>query len=114
MEVFTPVTYPRRQLNPELRKSAQTSMRDAAIANRQKARGEVPARNGFSGPMLTTLSGFTNQSELSRALNAERVTASPRMIARLEALAQAVGFVGDVFADEAEVEPVPAAQGASL
>ena len=115
MEVFTPVTYPRRQLNPELRKAVHSSMRNAADANRQAARGEVPAAHGFSGPVLTTLAAFTHQSELSRALHAEHIAASPRMVARLEALAQAVGFVGDVFADEEhEAEHVAAAQGASL
>ena len=115
MEVFTPVTYPRRELNPELRKAVHASMRNAADANRQRARGEVPACSGFSGPVLTTLSYFTHQSELSRALNADRVTASPRMVARLQALARAVGFVGSVFLDEEPIiEHSATAQGASL
>lgn len=115
MEVFTPVTYPRRQLNPELRKAVHASMRDAANANRQRARGEVPACSGFSGPVLTTLASFTHQSELSRALNAEYVTASPRMVARLQALARAIGFVGNVFADEEPIlEDAATEHGASL
>lgn len=115
MEVFTPITYPRRRLNPEFRKAVHASMRNAANANRQRARGEVPACGGFSGPVLTTLAYFTHQSELSRALNAECVTASPRMVARLQALARAVGFVGSVFADEEPViEHTETAQGASL
>jgi hypothetical protein len=116
MEVFTPVTYPRNQLNPELRKAAQQSMRDAWMANRQRARGEVPARTGFSGAVLTTLSGFTTQSELSRALNAETVAASPRMVYRLTKLAEAIGFTGRLFvADKQEPEQSEKpAEGATL
>lgn len=110
-----PATYPKRVLNPELRDAVRQSMANARKAKWQRLRGETVTVHGHTGSILTTLAEFPHTSELSRVLSVDQVVASPRMIARLNKLAQAVDFVGDVFEDQAPIIEHPAtAQGAAL
>lgn len=110
-----PIIYPKRKLNPEFRIAVRTSMANAHKAKWQLLRGEVPTAHGLSGTVLSTLANFTHQSELSRVLNAPTVGASPRTMFRLKALAQAVGFDGDIFADQQPiVEHAAPAHGVRL
>lgn len=110
-----PAIYPKRVLNPELRDAVRQSMANARKAKWQRLRGEAVTVNGHTGSVLTTLAEFPHTSELSRVLSTGSVVASPRMIARLTKLAQAVGFDGDVFADQQPVVEHPATElGAAL
>ena len=109
-----PIIYPKRKLNPDFRLAVRTSMANAHKAKWEHLRGQVPTVRGLSGTALATLSGFTHQSELSRVLNAETIGASPRIMARLKALAQAIGFEGYIFADQQPIVEVKASeQGAT-
>lgn len=110
-----PAIYPKRVLNPELRDAVRQSMANARRAKWQRLRGQTVTVHGHTGSVLTTLAEFPHTSELSRVLSTGTVVASPRMIARLTKLAQAVDFVGDVFRDqEPIIEHRAAAQGAAL
>jgi len=110
-----PVIYPKRKLHPDFVAAVQQSMANAHRAKWQRKRGETPTVFGISGSALTTLANFVCQSDLSRVLNPEPFAASPRTIARLEALARAVGYDGEMFAEETEAAALVAAeQGARL
>ena len=108
-----PIIYPKRRLHSEFQIAVRTCMANAHKAKWERLRGEAQTVSGYSGNTLSTLAGFTQQSELSRILNTE-FGASPRIIERLEALARAVGYDGELLADaDTEVQPVAATHGAS-
>lgn len=109
-----PAVYPKRVLNPDLRDAVRQSMANARTARMQRLRGKAVTVHGHTGSVLTTLADFPHTSELSRALGAEQIVASPRMMARLKKLAQAVGFEGDIFADQKPIVDHRQAQGATL
>lgn len=114
MELW-PAIYPKRVLNPDFPEAVRRSMANARKAKWQRLRGETVTVHGHTGSVLTTLADFPHTSELSRVLSADKVVASPRMIARLEALAQAVNFNGDIFAGQQPIVEHPATeQGAAL
>jgi len=103
-----PAIYPKRVLNPDLRDAVRQSMANARAAKWQRLRGETVIVQGHTGSVLTTLADFPHTSELSRVLSVDKVVASPRMIARLKSLAQAVNFTGDIFECQQHIVEHPA------
>lgn len=73
---------PRRPLNPHLRRCVR--------------------RSGTSSVRLATVAGFSHKQALYFVLREERISATPLTVARLERIADAVGFPRDeIFLDEA-------------
>ena len=116
MDAEWPVIYPKRKLHPDFVAAVRQSMANAHQAKWQRKRGETPTVYGISGSALTTLGNFGHPCELSRVLHPKKpIPASPRIITRLEALARAVGYDGEMFDEETETAALVAAeQGARL
>jgi hypothetical protein len=53
-----------------------------------------------SGLDLALIAGYRAQTQLSTALHSRRVTASPLTIARLQKVAECIGFSGPLFLEE--------------
>jgi hypothetical protein len=52
------------------------------------------------GATLALVSGYSHQAAFSKALHARRVSATPLAVARLSAVAAAVGYEGPLFVEE--------------
>ena len=77
-----PVAAPRRPLNPHLRRRVRHS--------------------GKSAVRISIAAGFTQKQSLYFYLREEYVSATPLLVARLERVADAVGFPkNEIFLDEA-------------
>lgn len=59
----------------------------------------VSAARGFRVPLgtLAACVGFTREANLSRALHAPSLSATPLLRERMESLARLVGYVGPLF-----------------
>ena len=81
--MFGIVPAPRRPLNPLLRRQVR--------------------RSGKNSVAISIVAGFSHKQALYFYLREEYVSATPRLVARLQRVADAVGFPKDeIFLDEVE------------
>ena len=88
---------PKRYLHPDFREAVLQSMANAKTARLQRQRGETPTVFGIGGTALTKLAYFTHQKMLWCAIHADTLAATWLMTARLQLLAYAVGYKGEIF-----------------
>jgi hypothetical protein len=83
---------PLRRLNPDFKEAACDALRQRKI----------------SGHTLAILACSTQQSEISKLFNAERFSATPLIVKRLQRVADVVGYHGELFAPEISAPEVSA------
>jgi hypothetical protein len=74
---------PRRQLNPQFRQAARDAMSRA-----------------YKSHVMASLGGFPHSTSFSNALHADKIAATPLAIGRLQRVADAIRFTGDVVLPE--------------
>ena len=114
MNDLWPAIWPKRLLHPEFRLAIRVSFANARREKMQRMRGDAPTVRGLSATQLTVVADFPHTSEITRVLSAKPFSATPLTVGRLKAMAKAVGYSGELFAEETETEPVAAAHGARL